>query len=105
MKLIDQALLDKIPSLFKNKLFYISFAYLIYLIFFNQYNLLSQIKLYKELRTLKKEEKYYSQLINDIKLETKQIFENEQSLEQFAREKYWMKKDSEEVYIVVKKDN
>ncbi len=104
MKIVDQELLDKIPSVFKNKIFYILFIYFIYLLFFNQYNLFSQFKLFKELRELKKEEVFYTDMIRDIKEEQKEIFKNKSTLEQFAREKYWMKRDSEDVYIFVKKD-
>ncbi|QQR98025.1 MAG: septum formation initiator family protein [Sphingobacteriales bacterium] len=104
MKIVDQELLDKIPSIFKNKIFYILFIYFIYLLFFNQYNLFSQSKLFKDLRELKKEEVIYTDMISDIKEEQKEIFKNKSTLEQFAREKYWMKRDSEDVYIFVKKD-
>lgn len=99
MKLIDKALLDKIPTIFKSKVFLILFGYFIYLLFFNQYNLISQYKLFKELRTLNKEEAYYNDMIAQIKSEQKSIFKDQHSIEKFAREKYWMKKDSEEVYV------
>jgi cell division protein DivIC len=105
MKFIDQNLLDKIPNILKNKIFYILLSYFVYLMFFNQYNLISQFKLFKELRALNKEEKYYTKLIQDIKSEQAHIFKNDASLEQFAREKYWMKRDSEDVYIFVQKEN
>lgn len=105
MKIVDQKLVDSLPPILKSKIFYILLIYFIYLCFFNQYNLISQFKRYKELRGLYKEEKYYTQMIQDIKSEQKKIFKNSSTLEQFAREKYWMKKDSEEVYILVEKNN
>ena len=103
MKLIDAALKEKIPGILKSKIFYIVVAYLIYLLFFNQYNLISQYNLIKELRQLSEEEKFYEKSIVDIKEQQEAIFRNGTSIEKFAREKYWMKKDSEDIYIFVQK--
>lgn len=100
MKFIDNKLLERIPNFIRNRFFIIAFIYSIYLIFFNQYNFLSQYKLIDELRSLKKEAMFYNKEIASIKAKQKEIFANKASLEQFAREKYWMKKDSEEIYIV-----
>ncbi|HNB38679.1 MAG TPA: septum formation initiator family protein [Chitinophagales bacterium] len=104
MKLIDPELKEKIPSIFKSKVFYIVVAYLVYLTFFNQYNLLTQFSLFKELRQLSKEEKFYEKSIVEIKEQQADIFKDRNSIEKFAREKYWMKKDSEEIYIFVPKE-
>lgn len=104
MRIFTSDLLDKIPRIFKNKIFLILTVYLVYLLFFNQYNLISQFKLYMELKSLNEEQQYFRKLIEDAKDENKKIFKNQNTLEQFAREKYWMKKDSEEVYILVEKE-
>ncbi|MBP6304198.1 MAG: septum formation initiator family protein, partial [Bacteroidia bacterium] len=39
--------------------------------------------------------------IEQAKKERDQLFTNEEALEKFAREKYHMKKDNEEVFIIV----
>jgi cell division protein FtsB len=58
----------------------------------------------KKLRQLEKEKEYY---LNKIKEDQQRIFEltsDSDDLEKFAREKYLMKKDNEDVFIVVQED-
>ncbi|MCB9034313.1 MAG: septum formation initiator family protein [Chitinophagales bacterium] len=101
MQIIDKQLLDKIPAILKNKFFLVAFVYFIYLLFISDRNLISQFKLAKQLRQLNKEEQYYTKAINDINQERTMVLSNIQNIEKFARENYWMKKDSEDVYIFV----
>lgn len=101
MKIIDQQLLDKIPAILKNKFFLVVLVYFIYLLFISDRNLISQFKLAKQLYQLNKEEAYYTKEIQKINEERTTVMSSIQNIEQFARENYWMKKDSEDVYIFV----
>ncbi len=76
-------------------------AYFIYLLFFSQNTLISQSRLYMQLRDLEKEESYYKKEIATIKKEQRELFSGIDQMEKFARENYWMKRDSEDLYIFI----
>jgi len=44
---------------------------------------------------------YYEQQIKDVKQEKNELLTNKDSLERFAREQYMMKKDNEDLYVIV----
>lgn len=104
MAIIDPKLKEKIPSLFRNKFFLLFLGYFIYLLFFTQNTLVSQIKLALQLRELNKEEAYYTKEISKIRKEQKELFSGIDQMETYARENYWMKRDSEDLYIFVEEE-
>ncbi|MBK9330417.1 MAG: septum formation initiator family protein [Sphingobacteriales bacterium] len=104
MAIVDSKLKEKIPALFRNKFFLLFFGYFIYLLFFNQNTLFSQAKLALELHKLSKEEAYYTKEIQKVKLQQKELFSGIEQMEKFARENYWMKRDSEDLYIFVEEE-
>lgn len=104
MTIIDPKLKEKIPALFRNKFFFLFAGYFIYLLFFTQNTLLSQAKLALQLRELNKEEAYYIKEISNIKKVQKELFSGIGQMETYARENYWMKRDSEDLYIFVEEE-
>lgn len=93
--------LNKIPQLFKN--FYvlsISF-FLLWLTFFDSNDLLTQVKLSAKEAELKKTKFFYEEKIEKVQADREALLTNDDQLEKLAREKYFMKKDKEEVFIVV----
>ncbi|MCB0506893.1 MAG: septum formation initiator family protein [Chitinophagales bacterium] len=99
MPIIDPELKEKIPAFLRNKFFLLFFGYFIYLLFFNQNNLISQVKLGLKLRELNQEVAYYNKEIIHINKEQKELFSSIDNMEKYAREHYWMKRDSEDLYI------
>ncbi|HMW13213.1 MAG TPA: septum formation initiator family protein [Chitinophagales bacterium] len=104
MPIIDPALKEKIPPFLRNKFFMLFAAYFIYLLFFSQNTLISQSRLYMQLRDLEKEESYYKKEIATIKKEQRELFSGIDQMEKFARENYWMKRDSEDLYIFIESE-
>jgi hypothetical protein len=95
-------LLNKIPSFLKNKYLLTGLAFIVWLAFFDRNNLVSQYRSHKVLNDLKTEKKFYideaqkdSAALHDLNTDTA-------SMERYAREKYMMKRDSEDIYIVVR---
>ncbi len=104
MSFIDPKLKEKIPSLLRNKFFLLFTGYFIYLLFFNQNTIISQVKLALQLHELNKEETYYTKEISNIRKEQKELFSGVDQMEKYARENYWMKRDSEDLYIFVEEE-
>jgi len=54
----------------------------------------------KELKQLEKGKDYYSKQIESIRKELRELDANPASLEKIAREKYLMKKEGEDIFII-----
>ncbi len=58
----------------------------------------------KQLRELEQKRDYYQMEIEKNKQDLEALMGNKEKLEKFAREKYLMKKDDEEIFVFVKKE-
>ena len=85
-----------------NKYFISVVAVLVWVTFFDKDDLLSQYQLRQKLQQLRTEEKYYQTEIDKNKHDMNELRTNPANLEKFAREKYQMKKDNEEIFVIVK---
>ena len=81
-----------------------SVAFLVWMLFFDSNDIYSQYQLSSKLTELEDEKDYYLDKIDDVKADREALLNNEVLLEQFAREKYYLKKDNEEVFVVVEAD-
>lgn len=87
-----------------NKYLIASAIFVGYMIFADKNNVIEQYKLQQQYTKIKREHKYYEQQIINARKQQEELFGNEKNLEKFAREKYLMKKDNEDVFVIVKKD-
>jgi cell division protein FtsB len=94
--------LDKIPSWLKSRYMLTFTALLIWLAFFDRNDIISQISYKKELRKLEADKQYYNEQIELNKKRTEELKGNSENLERYAREKYLMKKDDEEIFLIVR---
>jgi cell division protein FtsB len=87
-------------SFFKNKYLLAGSFFLVWMLFFNEKDLLSEIKRKEKLKELQKREEHLSEIIKETKHELGQLKTNAQTIEKYAREKYLMKKDNEDLFII-----
>lgn len=95
-------ILDKIPSYLKNKYAVTAIVFFIWLFFFDQNNIISQISYRIELSKLEADKEYYEQEIKKTVEDLEELKTNPKTLEKFAREKYLMKKENEELFVIVR---
>lgn len=91
----------QIPAWMRNKYFLTLLAFFIWMLFFDRNDLVSQVQLRMKLADYRDKKEYYEQQIKDVKREKQELLTNKDSLEQFAREQYMMKKDNEDLYVIV----
>ncbi|MPL94462.1 hypothetical protein SDC9_40616 [bioreactor metagenome] len=91
----------KLWSLIKNKYFITTSAFVVWLVFFDQNNLIQQQSLRRELHEVKKERQFYLDEIHHDTQKYLEVVSNKERLEKFAREKYLMKRDNEDVFLIV----
>ncbi|MCF8233007.1 MAG: septum formation initiator family protein [Bacteroidales bacterium] len=100
MKALPQILKSILPAL-KNKYVLTFLIFLIWLIFFDQNNLVDRVRQMNRHEELQEEKKFYQQKIKKDSVKLHQLKTNEENLEEFAREEYYMKKENEDIYIIV----
>lgn len=85
-----------------NKYFISVLAVVIWVAFFDKNDMMSQYQLRQKLGQLRTERKYYLDEIAKSKNDMNELRTNPANLEKFAREKYQMKRDNEEIFVIVK---
>ncbi len=94
----------KVPQFLKNKYAATLLAFFIWMLFFDRHDLISQYQLYSKVQELQAKKAYYTNKIDEVKENKKELFSNKDNLERFAREKYWMKRDNEDLFIIVEEN-
>ena len=93
-------LLSTIPAWLKSKYLIASIAFVIWMLFFDRNDVSLQLKRINELNKLQQSEKNMNMLIANTKKELELLKTNPSTLEKYAREKYMMKKDNEDLYVI-----
>ncbi len=84
----------------KNKFLLAIVAFLVWMFFFDRNDILSQFERVRHANALKKMEETKGLQIQDTRKELDLLKTNAQTIEKYAREKYLMKKDNEDLFIV-----
>lgn len=75
-------------------------AFVIWMCFFDRYDVATQIGYQQERNKLEKERDFYSSEIDNIEKSIKDAQYNPNEIQRIAREKYKMKKSNEDVYVI-----
>ncbi|MEO6882901.1 MAG: septum formation initiator family protein [Bacteroidia bacterium] len=94
-------MLKKTISVVRNKYFIVFFGLVLWLLFFDKNDILSQVQMSHKITQLKEEKQYYIREIAKNKTDMEELKTNPKNLEKFAREKYLMKKDNEDIFVIV----
>ncbi len=94
-------ILDRIPKVFKNFYFVVGFVFLLWLLFFDSNDLITQRRLSNKQQELQRDKEFYEDKILEVQNDRESLLTDDDQLERLAREKYLMKKESEDVYIIV----
>jgi cell division protein DivIC len=94
----------KLPKPFKSFYFLTALFFLIWMVALDSNNLFTRYELSSKLNSLENEHVYYEEKIQEVQKDHDELFGDRESLEKFAREKYLMKKESEDIFIVQEKD-
>ena len=92
--------LTHIPSWLKNKYLLTIGFFVIWMLFFDPKDILSYFERRDKLNELQSSELHLKKLIIESNQELSLLKNNAQSIEKYAREKYMMKKDNEDIFIV-----
>ena len=94
----------KLPPYMKNKFFIAAVAFVIWLATMDRNNFLSQYDLQSEVNKLEDQKAFFQSEISQTRKEQQELLSSPEKLEKFAREKYLMKKDNEDLFIITEKE-
>lgn len=96
--------INKIPPVLRNRYFLTVLVFLVWIILFDNNNLVNRYRYMKNLRQLENDREYYMERIEEDSRKLNELKTSDENLEKFAREEYFMKKDNEDIYIIVDED-
>ncbi len=94
----------KLPPVTRNFYFISAAFFLIWMLFIDSNDLLTQLRLKSKQHNLESQKEYYQENIIDLNSNFDDRNNNNEHLEQYAREKYFMKKPTEDLFIVVEEE-
>lgn len=94
---------DRIPRFIRNKYFVALTVFVVWLLFLDRNNFITQWSLQSDLRKLRKEKKFYLEETQKDSISYQKLMNDSTQAEKLGREKYLMKRDSEDIFLIVKK--
>ncbi|MGI8598325.1 MAG: FtsB family cell division protein [Chitinophagaceae bacterium] len=80
-------------------------AFVVWMLFFDRNDFFQQQQRRTELRQLKEGKQYFQEQIEQEQQLADELKNNPASIEKFAREKYLMKKDNEDLFLIQPSEN
>lgn len=93
--------LKLVIPLLRNKFVLTGLIFIVWMLFFDQNNLIDRFSLAARIKDLEKQKEHYQQQILENRTKMEELRSNHENLEKFAREEYLMKKDDEELFIII----
>ncbi|WDF57470.1 septum formation initiator family protein [Mucilaginibacter sp. KACC 22063] len=94
--------MKRLLDLLRNKFFLVTVAFVVWMIFFDKNDIFSQYQYHDQLSKLKQERDFYLKETERVSKDLQELTSDKAQLEKFAREKYLMKKDNEDVFVIVR---
>jgi cell division protein FtsB len=73
------------------------------MIFLDSNDLINRVGMSLKLGGLENEKEYYQEKISEVQKDREELMGSNELLEKFAREKYLMKKETEDIFIIEEK--
>jgi cell division protein DivIC len=94
-------LLNRIPSWLKNKYLLTAAGFIVWMLFFDDRDFITtHFRQRQDLRKLEQSRNYFQGQISNTQKELDQLKSNTSTIEKYAREKYHMKRDNEDLFMV-----
>lgn len=86
-------------KILSNKYIWVSLFFIVWMTFLDNYSYFDHRILDKQINESRENKEYYQEEIKKDNQHIQQL-QNPEQVEKYAREKYYMKKDSEDIYII-----
>jgi len=92
--------MKKIATILTNKYLVASVFFIVWMLFFDQRDYFQQRERQAELNKLEAKKRYYVEEIEKTRKQLQDLQNNPAALEKFARERYLMKREGEDIFII-----
>lgn len=89
----------------RNKYLIAILAFLVWLLVFDRNSLVDRIKYTRALHDMEEEKTYYLKRIQEDSKRLEELKTDPENLEKFAREQFFMKKENEDVFVIVEEED
>ncbi|MEM6263546.1 MAG: septum formation initiator family protein [Bacteroidota bacterium] len=96
-----EKLLKRLTALLNSKYLLVLLITGIWMIFFDRLNLVSQMNVRQQIEELHRDKAHYERAIQQVDYEREQLLTQPEEMERYARERYYMKRKNEDVFVVV----
>lgn len=93
---------QKIRGLFKNFYFLFFLCFVLWMTIIDSNGFINRYRLSDKLSELNSQKEFYVKEINKVSLDKERFESDQELLEKYAREEYLMKKESEDIFYVIK---
>lgn len=94
----------RVPKFFRSFYFVVGFLLFLWLLFFDTNDLVNQMRMNSKINELENDLEFYTEKTTEIEKARESLETDPKLREKFARERHLMKKDGEDVYLIVKED-
>ena len=94
--------MNRLLEICRNKYLIATAAFVMWMLFFDKNDMLSQYEFRSEVNKLQEEKDFYTDETAKVKKDLNELNTNLKTAEKFAREKYYMKKSNEDVFVIIK---
>ncbi|PST82464.1 septum formation initiator [Pedobacter yulinensis] len=94
----------KMVSLLRNKYFLATLIFAVWMLFFDRNDIVSQYEYGRQVDKLQEEKDFYEKEIMQVKKDLRELDTDLQTAEKYARERYFMKKDNEDVFVIIREN-
>jgi len=103
--IVVKHLWKKIPDYLKNRYAVSVLVFIVWMVFFDQNNIISQYRLTRKVNDLSREKAFYQEEIQKDHSAASELKTNLETLEKFARENYLMKRENEDIFLIVNEED
>ena len=98
-------IIEKLPKPLRNKYLILLLLFIFWIVFLDDYNLINQYQMKDTVNELKVQKEFYMTEIKNDSTELSKLKNDTEEQEKFAREKFLMKKDNEDIFIIREKED
>lgn len=96
--------MERLLTIIRNKYVIAGVAFAVWMMFFDRHDITTQYGYYSQLNGLKAEKEFYTTEIERVNKTILDLNSDPEALQRMAREKYQMKKENEDVFVIIEQE-
>lgn len=94
-------MIRRLPPILRNRYALIAMIFVVYIGFFDAHDMISQVKIRMKISRLNSQIDYLEKDSREAEMRINELTSDRQALEKFAREKYRMKRENEDIFVII----